>query len=68
MYELTMPAMSCNHCKQSITRAVQGLDASATLQFELPAHRLKVTSTLPLAALLAVLADAGYPATVVNRD
>jgi copper chaperone len=62
MIELTLPDMSCGHCVQTVTRTVQRLDAQATLEIELAAHRVRIDSSLPAASFIEALAEAGYPA------
>lgn len=65
MYELTIPAMSCDHCKNAITKAALILDPDITLQFDLGAHKVVVGMQGPLAALEEVLAAMGYPVAAV---
>jgi len=67
MLELTIPAMTCGHCKSSITRALLALDASATLQFDVPAHTVRVASAQPLDILKTTLEQAGYPVAAVKE-
>jgi copper chaperone len=62
MIELTLPDMSCGHCVQTVTRTVQRLDAQATLEIELAAHRVRIDSSLPAASFIEALAEAGYRA------
>lgn len=65
-HTFTLPDMSCGGCVQSITRAAQAVDASATVQADLPQHRVTVTSSQPREALARAIADAGFdeaPAT-----
>lgn len=67
MIELTIPAMSCGHCKSTITKALQMLDATATLQFDIPAHKLRVASDQPVDQLKTALGQVGYPVTSVTE-
>ena len=60
MIELTLPTMTCGHCVQVVTRTVQQVDPGATSQIDLPAHRVRIESTLPAAAFAKALADEGY--------
>ena len=65
MYELMIPAMTCDHCKGAITKAALTLDPDATLQFDLAAHKVAVGTTEPLAGLQSALAAIGYPVVAV---
>jgi len=67
MIELTIPAMSCGHCKGTITKALLALDATATLQFDIPAHTVRVASVQPVDKLKDALGQAGYPVVSVNE-
>jgi copper chaperone len=61
MIEFQIPAMSCNHCAQAITQAVQAADPAAELNFDLPSKRVSVQSTADRQALVEQLTEAGYP-------
>ena len=61
MYELTIPAMSCNHCKQTITGAVLALDGNATLNFDMSAHKVTLETAAELDEVKQALDGAGYP-------
>lgn len=60
MIELTVADMTCNHCVQAITRAVGAIDAKAKLTFDLPSHRVRVTSDAAPGAICQAIEDAGY--------
>lgn len=62
MITLNVPDMSCGHCAGVITKAVKQLDSNAVLDFDMPAHTVKVQTSAPVAQVLATLDDAGYPA------
>ena len=62
MIELTLPSMTCGHCVQTVTRTVKALDATATVEIDLPTHLARIQSTLPAETLKAALAQEGYPA------
>lgn len=63
MIKLNVPDMSCGHCVGSITKAIKELDGAAVLDFDLPARAVKVDTTAAADAVIATLAEAGYPAT-----
>jgi copper chaperone len=60
--ELTLPDMSCEHCVRVITQTVREVDAAATVVVDLPAHRVRIGSSLPAPRFTAALAEQGYPA------
>ncbi len=62
MIELTLPDMTCGHCVKAVTRAVQQLDPTASVQVDLPQHRVKITTAQPADVVKAALAEEGYPA------
>jgi copper chaperone len=63
MHTFQIPNMSCGHCVRAITEAVQAADATAQVTVDLPTHQVQVQTPLPREAVLAQLAQAGYPAT-----
>jgi copper chaperone len=54
--------MTCGHCVKAVTAAVQQVDATATLQIDLPTHQVRIESTRPAAEFQRVLAEEGYVA------
>ncbi len=66
MITLRIPDMSCGHCVGVITKTVKALDPAADLHFDLATRTAQLGASVPLPALIAALADAGYPATVAE--
>ncbi len=62
MIELNLPTMTCDHCARTVTDTVRRIDASATLDIDLDAQRVRIDSSLPRERFAAALADEGYPA------
>lgn len=60
MIELTLPSMTCGHCVRTVTATVQQVDPAATLQIDLPAHRVSIQSDQPAERFTAALAEEGY--------
>lgn len=61
-----VPDMSCQHCVQAITRAVQAADAQAQVSTDLAQHHVTISgSQLDAAALQALIAQAGYTPTAL---
>lgn len=44
MIEPALPTMTCGHCVKAVTATVQEVDAAATLQIDLPTHRVRIES------------------------
>lgn len=61
MIRYTVDDMSCGHCVQSITRAVQALDAAAAVEIDLPAHVVTVRSSVATPdAVARAITEAGF--------
>ncbi len=61
---LTIPTMSCNHCVQTITETLTGLEGVSSVQVDLPTKKVHLSydpATISLATLEARLAEQGYP-------
>jgi copper chaperone len=54
--------MTCGHCVNTVTRAIQSIDKSAAVQVDLQTGRVQVESSAAAADLLKAVNDAGYPA------
>lgn len=63
MYELQVEKMSCGHCVNAVTKAVQAIDAQAGVEVDLAQRTVRVQSAAELAKIVAAIADAGYPVT-----
>ncbi|WP_172329903.1 heavy-metal-associated domain-containing protein [Mangrovicoccus sp. HB161399] len=63
--KFSVPDMSCGHCRASIEKAVKGADPAASLAFDQDSRQVEIGSGLDAPALTAVLAEAGYSATVL---
>ena len=61
MYELTVEDMTCKHCVGRVTKAVQGIDAEAKVDIDLPTKRVRIESGAALDRLAAAIDEAGYP-------
>ena len=59
-YTLSVPDMSCGHCRASITEALQGLGASG--EFDMEARRVTVQGAAPQPQVIAALDAIGFPA------
>ncbi len=63
MHRFTLPTMTCGGCARSVTKALQSVDPDARIETDPPARVVRVDSDHPREAFLAVLAEAGYPAS-----
>ena len=63
MYELTVEGMSCGHCVGRVTKSVQGVDAAAKVEIDLPTKKVRIDSGADLEKIAAAIDDAGYPVT-----
>jgi copper chaperone len=59
--------MTCGRCVGAITKALQQVDAHATVQIDLGTKRVAIQSTgADSGALRAAISDAGYTPTAVD--
>jgi copper chaperone len=66
MITLSIPDMSCGHCKAAVERALADVPGTGTIIVDLAAQAATVSGSPDPAPLLAALHSAGYPATVVQ--
>jgi len=62
MIELNVKNMTCGHCVNTVTRAIQSIDVNAAVQVDLQTGRVQVEGSAAAADLLKAVNDAGYPA------
>lgn len=60
---LSVPDMTCGHCKATVEKAIAETDANAKVDVDLDKHTVAVQSAAPAEALIAALSGAGYEAT-----
>ncbi|MGN6389459.1 MAG: cation transporter [Burkholderiaceae bacterium] len=63
MIQLQVKGMSCQHCVNAVTSALQEIDAAATVRVNLAANEVLVSSTASLDDVREAVEDAGYPVT-----
>ena len=61
MQEFVIQSMSCGGCASRIAQAVKNLDATATVEVDLPTKTLRVDSAEDRESVTAALTKAGYP-------
>lgn len=60
--ELKIPSMACSACADTITKAVNALDASAKVNADLSTKLVIITTSQPETAIKNAIAAAGYTA------
>ncbi len=60
MTTFSIPDMSCGHCKATVEKAIKTLDPTASLDFDMAARTVDVTSVAAVDAMRAALSAAGY--------
>ncbi|QYZ71172.1 heavy-metal-associated domain-containing protein [Neotabrizicola shimadae] len=66
MTVLSVPDMTCGHCKASVEAALSGLPGVAKVTVDLAAHRVEVGGAAAPEAMLRALDEVGFPAEVVT--
>lgn len=60
--DLSIPDMTCGHCRASVTRALTELDPQAKVEVDLPARTARVETTASLQSVLGALGAVGFEA------
>ena len=60
MIEFTIPTMTCGHCVRTVTETVHQVDAQASVDIDLAAHRVRIESEHASEDFKQALADEGY--------
>lgn len=66
MTRLSVPDMSCGHCKASVETTLSALPDSGTIDVDLDRGEVAVSGPAAPAALVAALAGIGFPARVIE--
>ncbi|MDM7930946.1 cation transporter [Tabrizicola sp.] len=66
MTTLSIPDMSCGHCKSAVEAALAKVQAAGAVRVDLSTRQVQVDGNAALPALLAALDEAGYPALVLE--
>jgi copper chaperone len=66
MTMLSIPDMSCGHCKATVEAALASVPDAGPVQVDLSGRTVEIAGSAPLQAVLAALDRAGYPATVAG--
>ncbi len=60
MIEFTIPTMTCGHCVRTVTETVHQVDAQASVDIDLVAHRVRIESQRAREDFTKALAQEGY--------
>ncbi|MDX2099233.1 MAG: heavy-metal-associated domain-containing protein [Leptolyngbyaceae cyanobacterium bins.59] len=58
--DVKVPDMACSVCADKITKAVQALDPSATIQADTKTKQVKIDTQAPEVAVREAITTAGY--------
>jgi len=59
-HQLQVKGMSCQHCVKAVTKAVQDLDAEATVNVDLPQGLVTIQTSLSRESTVQAITDEGY--------
>ena len=59
---LSIPDMSCGHCRASITQALTALDPSVKIEIDPLARTARIDTAMPENTVIATLAEIGFDA------
>jgi copper chaperone len=60
MVRLNVEGMTCGHCVQAVTKAINAVDPGAEVHVDLAGKTVEATTSAPAAALSKVIEEAGY--------
>ena len=66
MTTLSIPDMTCGHCKASVESALAALGDAGSVSVDLAAKTATATGPATPARLLQALDEVGFPATVIG--
>lgn len=61
IHQLQVPSMACSACVETITQAIQEIDAAAAVDADPKTKAVQVTTEQSEAAVRDAIANAGYP-------
>jgi copper chaperone len=60
--QLKVPTMACSACANTITKAVQSVDAAAAVEVDIKTKLVTIQTVKPESDVRKAIASAGYPA------
>ncbi|MBC2835403.1 heavy-metal-associated domain-containing protein [Paragemmobacter straminiformis] len=67
MTKLSVPDMTCGHCKASVESALAALPDAGAITVDLAAKTVTTTGPAAPSALLKALDEVGFPASLVGN-
>jgi copper chaperone len=64
--KLSVPDMTCGHCKATVEKTVIEIDSGADVSVDLTARTVSLSTTAPVEAILNALKAQGYPASLLR--
>lgn len=61
--QLKVPTMACSACANTITKAVQSVDAAAAVEVDIKTKLVTIQTVKPESDVRKAIASAGYPVT-----
>jgi copper chaperone len=68
MLKFTVEGMTCRHCVQAVTHAVQQVDPYAQVTVDLNSKLVLAETAADAGRIARAISEAGYAATAANRD
>lgn len=62
---LSIPDMTCGHCKASVTQALTSVPGTQTITVDLTKRQVAVTGSPSPESLLVALLEVGFPAQII---
>ena len=66
MIEFQVNDKTCGHCAGVITQAVAAVDAAATVEIDIPAHRVRIHGSDQQQKISAAITEAGYTPVLIG--
>lgn len=68
MTTLSVPEMTCGHCKTSVEKQLSTLADAGEIAVDLPARKVAVSGPAPADQLVKALAEIGFSATILTAN
>ncbi|GLS87602.1 heavy metal transport/detoxification protein [Cypionkella aquatica] len=64
---ISVPDMSCGHCKASVTEALTALPGATSVSVDLTLRRVEVKGAADPESMLIALLEIGFPAQIIAK-